>query len=288
MANCKICGLNAKLENGKCGFCQREHGIPGGDRIKQAIKELPEDMFGLEQVNNVLPYYFSYNVKLLSRMEQIGFLEVIHGSHKRYKLTDKAMKYIEIVEKKTGEGSGKLAKKTPLLEIRGERVLELLEKGGEYNKRHIRDYLREYEDVTSQVAYQAVTPLVKDGTVEVRVIDKTNWYSLPGATEKPEQDFTVEEEKAIPVIETEGTAEYEPKTTIGQILDILWPYTTTADCKKNVGLKNATSQDHIIARFKDQKTLLKVFHMLPPKIQNETRMTIQSKTDTARLNIPII
>lgn len=298
MDKCKICGFEGKLNDGKCGFCQRDKGIPRGNRIKQAIKELPEEWFTITTATTILPYYFSYTVKILKKMEMIEFIETRDDSPKLYKLTKKALKYLNLKIKHekedvtVNEGLRRKQNKFNSEEWK-DKIEEIVEKtpGCSINevkveglgKKQIYAYLKEL--VENGVLYTEINPTDKRKKIYYHSDFKMAENS---SNTTPEGPFKEKDDK---IISQPGSVKVEmvndTTPTIGQLLDKVWPHCKNATPRKPTNLKNQ-GFEALVAQFSDQKSLLNVFNDLPEPLQDNTQITLDPQNGKNQLIIPII
>lgn len=261
----------------------------------------------------------------LRYMDRVGFLDTgMKNGSRIFKITDKGYNLIhtkprEEVEmevesvKKERTTFEKIRdkqlypKKTPLQTIREERIRGILKDGDEYDKKEITKKLNKYEKVTHDLVYQMLRPMVEDGTVKVRQFKRTNYYSLPGQTVNVDEVETLEMKDRLREAPIDHVIIHEPTeilntpedpetmkpeypkdngVTIGHIMDLLWSKCTSAECRKPSRLKNH-NMEAVMARFKDQQTLLEVFNQLPEHIRQDTKITIERKHKKVQLLIPI-
>lgn len=218
----------------------------------------------------------------------MGFLDAKMGNDGRlFTIAEKGLKLIGKYEKKVESDKVVNEGKSALIIQRGKAILNILKKKG--MELTIKDISKELKhirmELTYDMVYQALDSMVKDGSVNVRRIKNINYYSIP---------------RLIPVREDPEVVIHEPKEilnqvqkadnrimTIGQVLDMVWNKASSVECRKPRSLKNQDS-DSIIARFKDQKTLLEVRDNLPGTLKEKMVLTTDPRNKKNHIYIPII
>jgi DNA-binding PadR family transcriptional regulator len=139
---------------------------------------------------------YEHSYRVIQGLERQGWVDKIFCNDERLiKVTDKGLNFInkkEDVVDKMGEEKTSLQKirknsKTTLQEIREERIKGILKKHGELDKKELRKYLKKFEDLTEDSVYQALRPMVTDGSVMVNQVKRKNYYSLPELKNKPSE-----------------------------------------------------------------------------------------------------
>lgn len=221
-------------------------------------------------------------------MERVGFLDAkMRNDGRLFTIAEKGLKLIGKYEKKVESDKVVNEGKSALIIQRGKAILNILKKKG--MELTIKDISKELKhirmELTYDMVYQALDSMVKDGSVKVNRIKNINYYSIPAAS--------------IPVREDPEVVIHEPKEilnqvqmadngimTIGQVLDMVWDTASSVECRKPRSLKNQDNVS-IIARFKDQKTLLEVRDNLPGTLKENLVLTIDPRNKKNHIYIPI-
>lgn len=225
------------------------------------------------QVLELLPGLYERRMNGVRYLSDSGFLEyVFHNGSSYYQITEKALKLLE------KEGGDKVSEK--------DKIIKFLKRHPRKSKKEISQHMRK----APGTVYAYLKELESDGEIIHEMDGRKHLFSVPKRNPAPEADI----EAAVIVHTPEEVLNNNDEVvgaagnglTIGEVIDQVWPYSTSIECRKSGNHKN-NMHDTVLARFRDQLTCIEVFNDLPSDLQTKTKVTIDPRNKKIQLTIPL-
>ncbi len=225
------------------------------------------------QILELLPGFYEKRVNGVRYLSDSGFLEyVFHNGSSYYEITEKALKLLE------KEGGDKVSEK--------DKIIKFLKRHPRKSKKEISHHLGKPQGTV----YTYLKELESDGEIIHEMDGRKHLFSVPKRNPAPEADIEaaviVHTPEEVLNNNTDFTGVVGNGWTIGKVIDQVWPYSTSIECRKSGNHKN-NIHDTVLARFRDQLTCIEVFNDLPSDLQTKTKVTIDPRNKKIQLTIPL-
>lgn len=230
------------------------------------------------QILELLPGFYEKRVNGVRYLSDSGFLEyVFHNGSSYYEITEKALKLLE------KEGGDKVSEK--------DKIIKFLKRHPRKSKKEISHHLGKPQGTV----YTYLKDLECDGEIIHEVDGRKHLFSVPkrikAKVQSPPETKTLEAvivhtPEEVLNNNTDFTGVVGNGWTIGKVIDQVWPYSTSIECRKSGNHKN-NMHDTVLARFRDQLTCIEVFNDLPSDLQTKTKVTIDPRNKKIQLTIPL-